>query len=188
MNDLPTDPLDELLDGSAPLFPVTPRLQPELAHLAKRARSHAARLGSFGRRAAIVGVIGALAAGGTAAAAAAGGWVPSIDDPDVIFEFTLPSGDVCQMAIGDVGAGGRDDVVTAVEDILRNGDVYARADIAGQLAEPLDSDYAANSDEVYRTAVIIAINKVVGGDLNEKVPDWLTFDWHGDDSCMRDAG
>jgi len=153
MNDLPTDPLDELLDGSAPLFPVTPRLQPELAHLAKRARSHAARLGSFGRRAAIVGAIGALAAGGTAAAAAAG-----------------------------------DDVVMAVEDILRNGDVYARADIAGQLAEPLDSDYAANSDEVYRTAVIIAINKVVGGDLNEKVPDWLTFDWHGDDSCMRDAG
>ncbi|MDO5501988.1 MAG: hypothetical protein Q4G67_02325 [Actinomycetia bacterium] len=46
-----------------------------------------------------------VAASGTAAAAAIGGWsAPWAQDPDGSIEFTLPSGDECEIRIGDLGS------------------------------------------------------------------------------------
>ncbi|WP_309709544.1 hypothetical protein [Pseudolysinimonas sp.] len=201
--DTATDPFDETLAGSAPRATSSADLDLELAVMVRRARTAARkRPRPWGQRVAMAGAIVALAAGGATAAAATGGWGPWALNPDVIFTYRLPSGAWCEERVGNVQAPGHPDVVAAVVDILRNGDVFARADIEAAIAEsredeswyigdgsnPTPSGYGTdyyNADDEYRNAVTNAVRVVLIADLEERIPDYAdsNLSWEGEGHC-----
>ena len=201
--DASVDPFDEAIERSAPHITRGAGLDTEIALMAARARAVARRRPRpWGQRVAIAGAIVALAAGGATAAAATGVWGPWAQNPDVIYTYRLPSGVWCEERIGNVQAYGHPDVVAAVEDILRNGDVFERADIGEAIAElradeswfigdgsnPTPSGYGTdyyNADDEYRQAVYRAVRVVLTADLEKRVPDHAesNLSWEGESHC-----
>lgn len=197
------DSFEEALERSTPHVTSGAEIDQELALMVARARLAAHRRPrSWGHRVAIVGAIIALAAGGATAAAATGVWSPWAQNPDVIYTYRLPSGAWCEVRRGNVMAYGRPEVEAAIEDILRNGDIFARADIDAAIAElradeswfigdgsnPTPSEFGTdyyNADDEYRLAVDRAVAAVLLADLEERFPDAaaLEFSWEGEGHC-----
>lgn len=96
----------------------------------------------------------------------------------------------------------RPDVVAVAEDILQNGDVFARADIDAAIAEvradeswymgdgsnPTPSGYGTdyyNADDEYLMAVNRAVTAVLVADLAKRIPDHTesNLSWEGETHC-----
>jgi hypothetical protein len=192
------DAFDEALDRSAPRATTDAEIDQELTLMVRRARSAARqRPRPWGRRIAVAGAILALAAGGATTAAATGLWSPWAEDPAVIYSYELPSGVWCEVRTGNVMAHGRPDVVAAIEDILENGDVFARADIDAAITESraAENSYMGkpaghgtdyyNADNEYRMAVDHAVTLVLFADLEKRIPDYagVSISWEGEANC-----
>jgi hypothetical protein len=97
-----TDPLDELLAASAPATTGrTPELREELTRMAVSS-AHDRRASSSRRRIAVGTGIATVALLAGAATAAAGGildWGPWALRPDVVYAYTLPSGEPCELRV-----------------------------------------------------------------------------------------
>lgn len=147
-----------------------------------------------GRRMAAGIALGATLAGvGMAAAAATGLWSPWAQDPDLSYQFTLPSGQSCEVRYGlmstDPGAAPIDSsqLDTGLADWLTSTDVLAQADIAGAMKAfeagevptfaarlsddgtvTIQQDARAKSltgDELYASAVEYAVADVINAEV-----------------------
>ncbi len=150
-----------------------------------------------GRRIAAGIALGAVLVGvGVAAAAAAGLWSPWAEHPDLSYQFTLPSGQSCEVRYGlmstSPGAGPIDSsqLDAGLSDWLTSTDVLAQADVAGAVkafeageiptfAARLSDDGAvtiqpetrANSmteDELYASAVEYAVADVINTEVGAR--------------------
>lgn len=135
-----SDPhLDELLGASSPPTVLADRATTsDLAEIVALARAEAApdarrpiARRSIGIATALV--IGIAGAGIGAAAVTRSGWAPWLEDPDVMFTYTLPSGATCEQRIG--GIEGADPVeVDAVREFFRTHDVMSMVDMDAEIA------------------------------------------------------
>lgn len=134
---MPTDPLDRLLEVSAPsVTPDSPALADQLHHMVPEASEPAAaRRPSRPRpsRTAIAGLTSALVVVGAGSAAAGGVWSPWAQDPDTTVTYTLPSGATCEMRLGDVQDA--DPAMTAaIQDYLADVDLESVIDVDAQIS------------------------------------------------------
>ncbi|PZQ89017.1 MAG: hypothetical protein DI534_09580 [Leifsonia xyli] len=129
-----TDPLDELLSRSAPATTArTPALREELTRMAVASASE--RRASVSRRRLVIGTGVAtallLASAGTAAATGIIDWRPWAQDPDVVYTYTLPSGEPCELRVVF-----DDDATGAVaRDIVAGADLDAEIDVDAAIAD-----------------------------------------------------
>lgn len=137
--DEPDPRLDELLGESSPPTLLADRATTaDLTEIVALARAEAApdarkpiARRSIGIATALV--IGIAGAGVGAAALTRSGWAPWLEDPDVMFTYTLPSGATCEQRIG--GIEGADPVeVAAVRDFFRTHDVMSMVDMDAEIA------------------------------------------------------
>jgi hypothetical protein len=202
------DRLEALLSESAP------RDERELSGgrieaMIARSRTDARAAGRLGwlrnPRVAIAGAAAIVLFGGAGAAAAAtyDDWAPWAQDPDLAYTYTLPSGAECEQRLGEVYSGDPE-LTAAVRDIMRNGDVVARADIdkwigeirAGKNTRVLDdgtevpAGYGTayySADQEYDSAMSQAISEVIGDDLRDRGfnedPGADNLQWSGQGYC-----
>lgn len=131
------DPLDVLLDASAPSTPApSAALHAEaVAMIATVSTADATTSRRRLPRVAVIGIVGGalLGVGGVAAAATTlGDWSPWAQQPDAAFTYTLPSGAVCEQRMGNVQAADQE-AAQAARDWLAEVDVFALADVDGRI-------------------------------------------------------
>ncbi len=168
------DPFDLLLDSSAPrTSPRTPELREELTRMV--VASSERRAPRPRRRVAIgagVATMALLASAGTAAASGLIEWKPWAQDPDVVYGYTLPSGEGCELRIAydDEAAGKVAREIAAETDLASVIDVEAQVR-AFRSMPTIGSDEFGNSwdagygtefypgiDEEYDRAVQFAVD------------------------------
>jgi len=181
------DQLDELLARSAPrTTTATPELRDELTRMA--VASVAERRPSGARRrlrvalGAGIATVAVLAGAGTAAATGLIEWGPWAQDPDVVYAYTLPSGEACELRVTF------DDRATGevARDVVANLDLAAEIDVARNIAmlrampstggdefgNSWDTGYGTEFypgvDEEFDTAVGFAVTEVIGEELNAR--------------------
>ncbi|KQQ03413.1 MULTISPECIES: hypothetical protein [unclassified Rathayibacter] len=174
-HDVPTDrAMNALLDGSAPRSPLADAVPDAvLREMVRGAEWEARRVRRRTTpRAIVIGTVVALTLGGAGAAAAAtlSGWEPWVENPDSVVHVTLPSGIECEFRT--VVRQGDPADVEAAQDVLRDIDTLAAADIDRELARVSarevtvrgeNADTVASptelhsEDELYRQAVTEAI-------------------------------
>lgn len=191
------DALDVLLDRSRTALAepddLDAAVEVMLADLANRPRGRVARLGRGRRLAAGIALSAVLVGAGVSAAAAAGLWSWWAESPDLAYEFTLPSGQQCEVRYGLMSTS----LTTAPVDSsnldaglaqwLTQTDVVATADVDGALAAfeadeveffaaHLDDDGELTShavqpgeimdaDELYAAAVEYAVSEVINDEV-----------------------
>lgn len=196
------DPIDELLDRSAPATTRrTPELREELTRMAVASGSERRRTRARRRILAGTGIATVALFGGAGAAAATGmiEWGPWAHDPDVVYEYTLPGGDACELRVAfDDGAAG-----TAARDIVAQLDLASAVDVDAEIARiratritagdefgnTWDSGYGTDSylyadpDEEYDVAVQQGVMEVVYSALDARGVDPATTDATLASSC-----
>lgn len=185
MTDL--DPFDDLLARSAPrTTEATPELREELTRMSVASVAEGRPVG--GRRGLRIAVgagiasLALLAGAGTAAATGVIEWGPWAQDPDVVYAYTLPSGEACELRLTfDDGATG-----AVARDIAADVDLASEIDVDGTIetlrtSPSIGSDEFGNSwdtgygtefypgpDEEYDTAVGFAVADVITEELNAR--------------------
>jgi len=140
------DPLDVLLDGSAPAgAPDDPALRRDLGVMASEARTASRSRRRPVRLVATAGLAALLVSGaGAAVAGSVFDWEPWAQDPDLAYPFVLPSGRACEARVsvydvvsidenGSVQRDPADDSDFARH--LRGVDVVGEADVRAEVAE-----------------------------------------------------
>ena len=140
------DPLDVLLDGSAPAgAPDDPALRRDLGVMASEARTASRSRRRPVRLVATAGLATLLVSGaGAAVAGSVFDWEPWAQDPDLAYPFVLPSGRTCEARVsvydvvsidenGSVQRDPADDSDFARH--LRGVDVVGEADVRAEVAE-----------------------------------------------------
>ncbi|MFT4284659.1 MAG: hypothetical protein QM598_07495 [Protaetiibacter sp.] len=180
-----TDPLDELLTRNAPpTAPRTPGLREELTRMA--VSSADGRRASRSRRRIAIGTgittVALLAGAGTAAATGVVDWAPWAQDPDAVYEYTLPSGEACELRVvfDDEATG------AAARDILAEAELGSRIDVDAVIARlratpntvgdefgnswdgGYGTEYYPGVDEEYDRAMQFAVTDYLFGELNER--------------------
>lgn len=154
---------------------------------------HPHRVSTRRRRALTGAVLGALlVGGGTVAAAASGLWSPWAEDPDLAYQFALPSGAMCEARYGlistdpTVSPTDSSGLDSGLADWLASTDVLALADIDAAVAAfesgdvqltlpPIDGDglteaqiQARETDLVYAAAVEYAVGKTINAEVTAR--------------------
>jgi len=184
MTDL--DPFDALLERSGPrTTPATPELREELTRMAVASVSDRRASGSRRLRIAAgagIAALALLAGAGTAAATGLIEWGPWAQDPDVVYAYTLPSGESCELRVTF------DDRATGevARDIAADVDLASEIDVDGAIASmraatSVASDEFGNTwdtaygtefypgpDEEYDTAVGFAVSGLFAEELNAR--------------------
>ncbi|AYF97799.1 hypothetical protein [Protaetiibacter intestinalis] len=185
-----TDPIEELLARSAPrTTTATPELREELTRMAVASGNE--RRASRSRRRIAVGTgiatVALLAGAGTAAATGVIEWGPWAQDPDVVYAYSLPSGDACELRIAfdddATGATARDiaagiDFASAVDVEAEIARIRATSSTAGdEFGNSWDTSYGtddylyADPDFEYDTAVQQGVTGVLFEELNARGVD-----------------
>lgn len=160
-----TDPLDDLLERSAPHVPdPRPGLCTGLTTMARAARRAARSPSRPGARLVLGMSLAAALLGGAGVAAANDevmrDWFGPMRDPYVTYVYTAPSGAVCEERIGDAVANDPA-AVEALRRWLRSVDVVAIVDVDAALAQLRSygehREEHVGSDAEYQMAMGIAI-------------------------------
>ncbi|MGZ0710910.1 hypothetical protein ACWPKO_21545 (plasmid) [Coraliomargarita sp. W4R53] len=140
------DPLDDLLNQSAPTQVENVELQSQFATMVREAQREAApRRTRAAWRLAVGAGLSVLLVGGAGAAVAGGifNWEPWAEDPDISYSFTLPSGIACETRVlidsaPDQGGAGIPTPSVGAEQFrswAQTTDLFALADVNARLAE-----------------------------------------------------
>jgi hypothetical protein len=157
---------DDEITAAAPRVTRGPDLDDALTDLLDRTRPPVRR-----RRWAVRATVGVVAlgvlAGGAAAASTAIDWVPWLQEPDLSFEFQAPSGLECFGRVGDDARGeATPEQIAAMEDVIRNGDIVARAEkLVGGYLVP---DPTQDPDRLYVFAFGEALSRAVLLEMMER--------------------
>lgn len=184
MTDL--DPFDSLLERSTPRStPATPELREELTRMAVESVSERRSSGTRRLRIAAgagIAAVALFAGAGTAAATGVIEWGPWAQDPDVVYAYTLPSGEACELRVTfDDRATGQ-----VVRDIASSIDLSSEIDVDGtidtlrtsasiggdEFGNTWDTGYGTEfypgPDEEFDTAVGFAVSDLIGEELNAR--------------------
>lgn len=144
-----TDPLDEQLAASAPATTSrTPELREELTRMAVSPADDR-RASSSRRRIAIgtgIATVALLVGAGTAAATGIIEWGPWAQSPDVVYAYTLPSGEPCELRV----VFDDDATAAAAREISNHVDLAPAAEIAEMIRAMRDMTRTA-ADEFGNT-------------------------------------
>lgn len=187
------DPFDELLTRSAPRATApTPELREELTRMA--VASVAERRPSGARRrlriAAGAGIasLALFAGAGTAAATGVIEWGPWAQDPDVVYAYTLPSGEGCELRVtfDDRGTG------QVARDVVSGVDLAAQLDVGASIdamrsAPWITGDEFGNSfDSGYGTEFYPGPDEEYDIAVGHAVGDYLTLELRDRGAAVRD--
>lgn len=193
LTDAEQDALDAVLDRSRAMLTEPDDLQTEvqtmLHQLEDLPQGHRARTGGRRRVVSIFALSALLVGGGVSAAAASGLWSWWADDPDLSYEFTLPSGASCEVRYGlmstEPGTAPVDstNLDAGLAEWLTTNDVLSLADVSGAVTaletgevefftvhldddgtvtkEAVRPDESLDADKFYATAVEYAVAEVI---------------------------
>ena len=194
--------MDDIDQRIAHADPAAPTAEvPELADMIASARDEvgAARTRRL-RPVVAIGLATVVALGGAGTAAAVGEWSPWAQHPDIVFTFTMPSGEVCEQRMGNI-QGADPEAVASLQDYVDRVDVFALADIDAAIAEiradtnvtvlPDGTEAPAgygtpyyDADLEYHLAVHRAVNEVLTDELERRdFPPDAVESWEGEMFC-----
>jgi hypothetical protein len=203
-----TDPeLDATLDASRPRTPLADGASDtDVDHLVTVARGEARRgvrhrLPRRGAGVAAVVALGLAGAGVAAAAVTTDDWKWWVQDPDLAFSYTLPSGVMCDDRIGNVW-GADPEAVEGAKEFLRDKDVLAMADVENEIewmrsdreVYGLDQDgnevrahygtpHYKTADQEYVLAVSSAVGKVFEAEIEARDSGAAVESYSGQANC-----